>query len=278
MSGTLYLVATPIGNLEDITLRALRILREVDLIAAEDTRQSRKLLNHYDIHKPLISYHRHNLTERGQELLSMLAEGKSIAVVSDAGTPAISDPGADIAALAIADGIEVVAIPGASALLTALSAGGIEADRFAFEGFLPRDKSKRRKMLQSLVAEQRTLVFYEAPHRIIALLEDMMNIFGGERKTAICRELTKLHEQYFRGTLQEAYDYFLQTEIRGEFTVIVAAAEKISQTQQKPDTELLLAELTQLLTAGNTRKAAAKMLAGKYQLPVKTIYELGIKP
>lgn len=278
MSGTLYLVATPIGNLEDITLRALRILREVDLIAAEDTRQSRKLLNHYDIHKPLLSYHRHNLTERGQKLLSMLTEGKSIAVVSDAGTPAISDPGADIAELAISAGIEVVAIPGASALLAALSAGGIASDRFAFEGFLPREKSKRRKMLQSLLDEQRTLVFYEAPHRMIALLEDMLNAFGGQRKVAVCRELTKLHEQYFRGTLQEAYDYFGQNEPRGEFTVIVAAAENVSGPPQIPDTNQLADELAQLLTEGNTRKAAAKILAGKYQLPVKSVYELGLKP
>ncbi|MCH7323894.1 16S rRNA (cytidine(1402)-2'-O)-methyltransferase [Solibacillus sp. MA9] len=216
----LYLVATPIGNLEDMTMRALRILKEVDIIAAEDTRNTRKLCNYFDIQTPLISYHEHNLEVGGEKLLAFLREGKSVALVSDAGLPCISDPGADIAAKAIAEDFAVVPIPGANAALTALIASGITPQPFYFFGFLNRNKKERREQLEKLSKREETLLFYEAPHRLKDTLKDLQLILGN-RQITLARELTKKFEEFLRGSIEEAITWANDNEIRGEFCVVV---------------------------------------------------------
>ena len=275
MAGILYLVATPIGNLEDITYRAVRILREVDLIAAEDTRNSRRLLSHFGISKPLISYYEHNKRLREAALIAELKAGKNIAVISDAGTPAISDPGADLACSAIANDIEVIATPGASALLTGLAVSGLDTSSFVFCGFPPRSKGDRKRFLEDLQEERRTMVFYEAPHRLMALLEAMINAFGPERFACACRELTKLHEEKVRGTLGSIYAHFSVHEPRGEFTLIVAGAHE--KEQEPIDETDLEKQLKELLAAGLTRRQAAKKLASAYGLKAADIYGLGLE-
>lgn len=216
----LYLVATPIGNLEDMTMRALRILKEVDIIAAEDTRNTRKLCNYFDIQTPLISYHEHNLEVGGEKLLALLREGKSVALVSDAGLPCISDPGADIAAKAIAEDFAVVPIPGANAALTALIASGITPQPFYFFGFLNRNKKDRREQLEKLSKREETLLFYEAPHRLKETLKDLQLVLGN-RQITLARELTKKFEEFLRGSIEEAIEWASTNEIRGEFCVVV---------------------------------------------------------
>lgn len=228
-SGALYLVATPIGNLEDISLRALRILKEVDLIACEDTRQSKKLLARYDIHKPLESYHEHNEAARATELLSRLRAGAKIALVSDAGTPLVSDPGHRLVSLCADNKIPVVPIPGPSALTTALVGSGMDVSQFVFIGFLPARSGERRRELQALAADPRTLVFYEAPHRLALMLEDALEILG-DRDAVIARELTKLHEEFRRGRLSELANELRSRAPRGEITVIVGAGKGLSQS------------------------------------------------
>ncbi|MBQ3111640.1 MAG: 16S rRNA (cytidine(1402)-2'-O)-methyltransferase [Firmicutes bacterium] len=276
MSGTLYLVATPIGNLEDMTYRAVRILGEVDLIAAEDTRVSRRLLNHFEISKPLISYFEHNKRLREDELLQHLLAGEDVALICDAGTPAISDPGADIARSAIEHGINVVPIPGCCAAISALTAAGLDTHQFSFIGFLPREKKDRRAALQAVAAEQRTLVFYEAPHRLKAVLEDMVAAFGEQRRAAACRELTKLHEEFVRGTLAEIREHFAVNEPRGEFVLVIAGAEPPAPTAA-PDEAELADMLNELIAGGLPRKAAAKQLAAEYGLSAKDVYAIGLK-
>ena len=228
MTGTLYLCGTPIGNLEDMTLRALRILKEADGIACEDTRHTLKLLNHYGIQKPLVSYHQHDL-ERGEaRILAWLGEGKTVVMVSDAGLPCISDPGARLVPLAREGGHRVSVLPGASASLSALMLSGQDTARFAFEGFLPR--SKRKERLQELVRDPRTLIFYEAPHRLKAVLSDMAEVFGGERSISLVREITKIHEETFVTNLGEAAKHFKTQEPRGEYVLVVAgAAETVAE-------------------------------------------------
>ncbi|WP_413364234.1 16S rRNA (cytidine(1402)-2'-O)-methyltransferase [Lysinibacillus sp. 3P01SB] len=216
----LYLVATPIGNLEDMTVRALRILKEVDMIAAEDTRNTRKLCNYFDISTPLISYHEHNIEVGGQKLLSLLREGKSVALVSDAGLPCISDPGADIVEKAIAEGFAVVPIPGANAAVTALIASGLNPQPFYFFGFLNRNKKERRLQLESLIKREETMLFYEAPHRLKDTLKDMQLVLGN-RRIVLARELTKKFEEFLRGTIEEALVWSEGNEIRGEFVIVV---------------------------------------------------------
>lgn len=216
----LYLVATPIGNLEDMTMRALRILKEVDIIAAEDTRNTRKLCNYFDIQTPLISYHEHNLEVGGEKLLAFLREGKSIALVSDAGLPCISDPGADIATKAIAEDFAVVPIPGANAALTALIASGITPQPFYFFGFLNRNKKERREQLEKISKREETLLFYEAPHRLKDTLKDLQLVLGN-RQITLARELTKKFEEFLRGSIEEAITWTNDNEIRGEFCVVV---------------------------------------------------------
>ncbi|MER2115169.1 MAG: 16S rRNA (cytidine(1402)-2'-O)-methyltransferase, partial [Solibacillus isronensis] len=216
----LYLVATPIGNLEDMTMRALRILKEVDIIAAEDTRNTKKLCNYFDIQTPLISYHEHNIEVGGEKLLGYLQEGKSIALVSDAGLPCISDPGADIVVKAIAEGFAVVPIPGANAALTALIASGLSPQPFYFFGFLKRSKKERREQLEKLSKREETLIFYEAPHRLKETLKDLQLVLGN-RKITLARELTKKFEEFLRGTIEEAIIWASENEIRGEFCIVL---------------------------------------------------------
>ena len=274
MSGTLYIVATPIGNLEDISLRALRTLREADVIAAEDTRVSRKLLNHFKIKKPLISYYEQNKGLREQVLLDLLLEGKNLALVSDAGTPAVSDPGQDLVRAAVAQGIEVVVIPGASAMLTALVGSSLDTSRFCFEGFLPREKSERRARLSDLASEQRTMIFYEAPHRLKPVLADMLAAWGADRPISVGRELTKIHEEMIRCTLGELHALYEQQDPRGEYVLVVAGAPE--PMAEEADPEQIEQELNAMMADGLPRKEAARILAERYGLKVRDVYQMGL--
>jgi len=223
--GILYLCPTPIGNLEDITLRALKILNEVDYIAAEDTRVTLKLLNHFNIKTPLISYHEHNKKSQGPRLISLLQEGKNIALVTDAGTPGISDPGEDLVKDAIKAGINIVPLPGAIAAICALVASGLSTERFVFEGFLPKKNQDRDRRLFELATEQRTIIFYEAPHRIIKTLKVLKDTFGN-RKAAVAREITKIHEEFARGTLEDLIQRFEEAKPKGEMVIVLEGAKK----------------------------------------------------
>jgi 16S rRNA (cytidine1402-2'-O)-methyltransferase len=261
--------------MEDISARAMRVLGEVDLIAAEDTRVSGRLLKALGLKRPLVSYYEHNKALRGGELLARLKAGEDIALISDAGIPGISDPGADLVRLAIEAGIETVIIPGPNAALSALVLSGLESSRFTFEGFLPRQGGKRRAALALLSAEQRTMLFYEAPHRLLATLLDMAAAFGEGRRAAAGRELTKMHEEMIRGSLGELLAYFEQTAPRGEFTLVIAGAPPpITEAPQESE---LIKEMAALIATGQGRKEAAKVLAHKYGLPVKWMYGLGLK-
>ena len=233
MAGTLYLCATPIGNLEDITYRAVRTLKEADLIAAEDTRNSVKLLNHFDIKTPMTSYHEHNKIEKGKRLVERLQRGDNVALITDAGTPGISDPGEELVRMCMDEGIKVTAIPGAAACITGLTMSGLPTRRFAFEAFLPADKKEQRAVLEELSAETRTIVLYEAPHRLARTLRLLYETLG-ERKVSVCRELTKRHETVFESMLSEAAAYYESQEPRGECVIIV---EGKSRKQQKEERE-----------------------------------------
>lgn len=272
-SGTLYIVATPIGNLEDMTLRAIRVLKEADLIAAEDTRHTRHLLDRYQIDTQLTSYHDHNKEEKAPVLVARLLEGKSVALVSDAGTPGISDPGYFLISLAIDQKIPVVPIPGATAAIAALSISGMPTDRFIFEGFLPAKHKARLKRLQDLAQEERTLIFYEAPHKIINTIEDLLSVLG-DRHAVITRELTKIHEEAIRGTLSELLKRLNEGSIKGEFTVIVhgASAEPL---KQDIDTGEYLKNL--MLHRGLSKKEAIAAAAEELGLPKKEVYKESLK-
>ena len=227
MSGTLYLVATPIGNLGDLSPRAVETLEAVDFIAAEDTRVSVKLLNHFSIKKPLVSYHEHNHVTAGQAILARLLAGESCALVTDAGTPAISDPGEDLVRLCAENGVEVLSIPGCCAAVNALAVSGLPTGRFTFEGFLTVNKKSRRERLESLKGEERTMIFHEAPHKLRTTLEDLCAAFGPERRVALCRELTKLHEETIRTTLEQAVEFYTENAPKGEYVLVVAGAEPV---------------------------------------------------
>jgi len=272
-TGTLYIVATPIGNLEDITLRAIRTLKEADVIAAEDTRHTQKLLSRYDIRTPLTSYHDHNKEEKGPVLVARLLEGKDVALVSDAGTPGISDPGYFLINLAVDQKVRVIPIPGATAAIAALSISGLPTDGFVFEGFLPGRQAARRKRLEELKEEGRTLVFYEAPHRIINTIEDMAGIFG-DRKAVVTRELTKVHEEAIRGSLAGILEQLNRASSRGEFTIIVHGAEE-STAKQDVDTAEYLRNL--MLHRGLTKKDAVAAAAEELGLPKKDVYRESLK-
>ncbi|MFR8104484.1 MAG: 16S rRNA (cytidine(1402)-2'-O)-methyltransferase [Clostridia bacterium] len=223
MAGKLYLVATPIGNLEDITLRAIRILKEVDVIAAEDTRHTLKLLNHLEITKPMISYHRHNEDIKTDKLIEILKSGKNIALVTDAGTPAISDPGEEIVKEALKEDIEVIPVPGACALITALIASGMNTKEFKFIGFLPLNKKNRKEKIEEIEKETQTIILYEAPHKLLGTLEDLKGIVA-DRKVVLAKELTKIHEEFIRGTIQELLEKV--KEPKGEFIILIEGADK----------------------------------------------------
>ncbi|MFN6466229.1 MAG: 16S rRNA (cytidine(1402)-2'-O)-methyltransferase [Nostoc sp. DedVER02] len=270
---TLYVVGTPIGNLEDITFRAVRILQTVDIIAAEDTRHTGKLLQHFQVKTPQVSYHEHNRTSRIPELLEHLVNDKAIALVSDAGMPGISDPGYELVKACIEAGISVVPIPGASAAITALSAAGLPTDRFVFEGFLPAKTQHRQERLESLQTESRTLIFYESPHRLRDTLQDLAQVWGSDRQIVLCRELTKLYEEFWRGTIAEAIAYYSQREPQGEYTLVVAG---IPASQPQLTEEELKAELKQLISQGISRSQASRQLAKFTSLPRREIYQLAL--
>ena len=274
MSGTLYLVATPIGNLGDFSPRAAETLGAVDFIAAEDTRVSVKLLNHFQIKKPLVSYHEHNHAAAGQAILQRLLAGESCALVTDAGTPAISDPGEDLVRLCAENGVEVLSIPGCCAAVNALAVSGLPTGRFTFEGFLTVNKKSRRERLDSLKNEERTMIFHEAPHKLRATLEDLRETFGPDRRVAVCRELTKLHEQVLRTTLGEATDYFVQTPPRGEFVLVVDGAP--TPAAQAGDPQQALKRVEQLRGEGWSLKDAAAQAAVEFGLKKRALYDLSL--
>ncbi len=256
--GTLYLVATPIGNRADISERALKVLSEVDFVAAEDTRNSGLLLSHYGISKPFVSYHEHNKHERGAHIADRLENGESCALITDAGTPAISDPGEDIVVLCAARGIPVSSIPGACAAVTALSVSALPTRRFVFEGFLPPDKGERRKRLAFLAFETRTVILYEAPHKLRRTLADMLAVFG-DRRISLCRELTKLNEDIVRTTLSDAVRMYEETEPRGEYVLVIDGAEESAQAEEYPEDPE--AHVQMLLEEGLARMDAIKAAA-----------------
>ena len=272
-AGTLYIVGTPIGNLEDMTVRAVRILQTVDLIAAEDTRHTGKLLHHFQIKTPQISYHEHNRMIRVPELVAKLQQGLAIALVSDAGMPGISDPGYELVKACAEEGFTVVPIPGASAVIAALSASGLPSDRFIFEGFLPAKSQARRTHLESLQSESRTIVFYESPHRLRATLQDLADVLGGDRKITLARELTKLHEEFWRGTTAEAIELHTKREPQGEYTIVVAGAEVVKVVLSE---SALRSELQSLLAQGISRSDASRQLAQQTSLPRRQIYQLAL--
>jgi len=270
MPGILYIVATPIGNIEDITLRALRVLKEVDVIAVEDTRHTQILLNHYSIRTPLTSYHEHNEKTKAVELVKRLAAGQSVALVSDAGTPAISDPGFRLASAAVHGAIRIVPVPGASALTAVLSASGLPTDRFIFEGFLPAGKKARRARLQALRDETRTLVFYEAPHRLKETLADMLVVFGN-REGVLARELTKVHEEFLRGVLEQLTSA-VDKEVRGEVTLVIRG----SAGESRVDEDRLKGEIRELKGKGLRTKEIAEVLGERFGYPKKEIYRVAL--
>ncbi|MGE5304612.1 MAG: 16S rRNA (cytidine(1402)-2'-O)-methyltransferase [Alphaproteobacteria bacterium] len=268
MAGVLYIVATPIGNLEDITFRALRILKEVDLIAAEDTRHSRRLLDHYGIKTPLTSYHEHNEQSKAPHLVERLQRGENVALISDAGTPVLSDPGHRLVQEAIRTGIAVSPVPGPSALVAALSASGLSMGAFAFEGFLPAKKKERREKLQSLCAEARTLVFYEAPHRLKKSLADIGMIFGS-REMVLAREMSKVHEEFLRGPAGDLMAQLADREVRGELTLVIAGA-----TAEPTGAEEIMAEIRKLKSDGMRVKEIAALLGEKYSVAKREVYRM----
>jgi len=268
--GILYIVPTPLGNLEDITLRALRILREVSLIATEDTRTTGRLLKHFEISCPLISYHEHSKGTRLEQVLEALTKG-DVALVSEAGTPLLSDPGYKLVRAAIEQDFEVISLPGPSALTAALPASGLPTDQFLFLGFLPRKSSERRRMIEDISEQLATLIFFETPHRLRAALADMIEILGGERSIAVCRELTKLHEEIWRGTLAGASQEWNEREPRGEFTLVVAGATPTVAGWNESQVEAALAEA---LAAGMTTKDAVRQVTDQSGWPKRKVYAL----
>ena len=272
MSGTLTLVPTPIGNLGDISPRATEALANADFIAAEDTRVTLKLLNHLGIKKSLVSYYEHNKVESGAAILGRLQNGENCTLVSDAGSPAISDPGEDLVRLCAENGIPVTAIPGPCAAITALSISGLTTGRFAFEGFLSVNKKSRREHLEGLLTEERTMIFYEAPHKLRATLEDLRKAFGDDRRISLCRELTKLHEEVLRMTLAEAAAYYTETEPRGEYVLILEGAQK--QAAAAPDQQDVLQLVKAKLDAGATKKDAIRQAAAETGMAKNAVYEL----
>jgi 16S rRNA (cytidine1402-2'-O)-methyltransferase len=273
LHGCLYLVATPIGNLEDITLRALRILKEVDQIACEDTRHTLKLLNHFDIHKPLVSYHEHNELTRAPELVLAMEEGASIALVSDAGMPLVSDPGHRLVTLAIRHHIRVVPIPGPAALLAALSASGLPNEEFLFLGFLPARSGERQRALERLRIEDRTLIFYEAPHRIGDTIADAVAILG-DRPACIAREVTKLHEEFRRGKLTQLFQSLEEHPAKGEITLVIGAPDKGTPGAYMDTAQSLAARVDELMhQAKLDRKEALKLAARERGIPKRDAYK-----
>ena len=275
MSGTLYLVATPIGNLGDFSPRALETLEAVDFIAAEDTRVSMKLLNHFELRKPLVSYHEHNHVTAGQSILARLLSGESCALVTDAGTPAISDPGEDLVRLCAENGVPVFAIPGCCAAVNALAVSGLPTGRFTFEGFLTVNRKSRRERLEALKNEERTMIFHEAPHKLLTTLEDLSAAFGPDRRIALCRELTKLHEETRRCTLGEAAAHYAENAPKGEFVLVVAGAEP--REAAAVTLEDAVAQVLALKAQGVRLKDAAREVAEHTGLSKNELYAAALE-
>ena len=275
MSGTLYLVATPIGNLGDFSPRAVETLETVDFIAAEDTRVSLKLLNHFQIKKPLISYHEHNHVSAGHSVLQRLLAGETCALVTDAGTPAVSDPGEDLVRLCAEAGVEVLSIPGCCAAVNALAVSGLPTGRFTFEGFLTVNKKSRKEHLESLKGEVRTMIFHEAPHKLLGTLEDLQDTFGADRRISLCRELTKLHEETVRTTLGEAVERYSQTPPKGEFVLVVEGGE--ARKAAAVTLEDAVAQVLALKAQGVRLKDAAKEVAEHTGLSKNELYAAALE-
>ncbi|MBE9028194.1 16S rRNA (cytidine(1402)-2'-O)-methyltransferase [filamentous cyanobacterium LEGE 11480] len=273
-AGTLYVVGTPIGNLEDMTFRAIDVLKQVDLIAAEDTRHTGKLLHHFQIKTPQISHHEHNRATRIPELIDKLQQGTAIALVTDAGMPCVSDPGYELVKACAAHHIPVVPIPGVTAVITAIAAAGLDSRRFTFEGFLPAKEKERQNALSQLQPENRTMVFYESPHRLRESLASMATVFGASRPLTIARELTKMHEEFWRGTVGEAIAEYAKRDPKGEYTIVVAGAEVVATTVSEAD---LRQALQRLLGDGLSRSQASKQLAQELNLPKREIYQLSLE-
>jgi len=276
MPGTLHIVSTPIGNLEDITLRALRVLKEVDVIAAEDTRVSRKLTSHYGIHTPLISYHQHSRGGRAEEILEMLGEGKDVALVSDAGTPGVSDPGHELIAMCIAEGIRVESVPGPTALIAALVASGMPTAHFAFDGFPPRKENERRAFFRSLKNEMRTILLYESPGRLRATLESMRAELG-ERQVVVAREITKLFEEVFRGTIGEAVKRFTDTRPRGEIVIVIQGASGERARDPASVEQTVDCRLSELMASGLSERDAVRQCVVEMKLPRRQVYAAALR-
>lgn len=275
MSGTLYLVPTPIGNLGDISRRVVDTLEAVDFIAAEDTRVTLKLLNHLGLKKPLMSYYRHNTDTAGQQVLERLLSGESCALCTDAGTPAVSDPGEDLVALCAAHDVRVEALPGPCALVVALSVSGLPTARFVFEGFLPMNKKNRRSRLETLAVEERTILLYEAPHKLVSTLSDLAAALGPERRVSLCRELTKLHEEVWRATLGKALERYKAEAPRGEFVLVVEGAP----AREKEEVTLAdgLDRVEELVAEGSSRKDAVKQAAKELGLSRNELYAAAMR-
>ena len=273
--GTLYLCATPIGNLEDMTFRVIRILKEVDLIAAEDTRNSIKLLNHFEIKTPMTSYHEYNKIAKGSKLVELLQEGKNIALITDAGTPGISDPGEELVKMCYEAGVPVTSLPGSSACITALTLSGLSTRRFAFEAFLPSDKKERREILKSLEQETRTLILYEAPHRLVKTLKELFDTLGNRRIT-VCRELTKKHETAWQTTLEEALAYYEEQAPKGECVLVIEgkSRQELKEEARAKWEELTIEEhLEHYLSQGMDKKSAMKQMAKDRGVSKRDIYQ-----
>ena len=272
--GTLYLVATPIGNLSDLSERAKKVLSEVSFVAAEDTRNSLRLLTHFGISKPMVSYHEHNKRERGEEIATRLAAGESCALITDAGTPAVSDPGEDLVALCAARGIPVTSIPGPCAMITALTVSGLSTGRFTFEGFLPVPKKERRERLVELTRETRTMILHEAPHKLRTTLEDLSRILGGERRIALCRELTKLNEEVLRLTLSEAILYYEEREPRGEYVLVIEGGKGTNEALLSAERQETVEQtVAHYLEEGMSRNEAIKATARVWGLSRNEVYD-----
>lgn len=279
-TGTLYLCATPIGNLEDITYRVLRTLKEVDLIAAEDTRNSIRLLNHFEIKTPMTSYHEYNKIEKAYQLVAKIREGKNIALITDAGTPGISDPGEDIVRICYEEGIPVTSLPGAAACITALTMSGLPTRRFAFEAFLPKDKKEHQAVLEELKTETRTIIIYEAPHHLVRTLQELHDTLGGDRRLTICRELTKRHEEKLQMTLADSLSYYEVNEPRGEYVLIIAgrSREEMKKEEQAGWETLSLEEhMAHYESQGIDRKEAMKRVAKDRGVSKRDIYQALLK-
>lgn len=275
MAGILYLCATPIGNLEDMTFRAIRTLKEVDLIAAEDTRNSIRLLNRFAIQTPMTSYHEYNKYDKGRKLIEKLLEGKNIALITDAGTPGISDPGEELVRMCHENGIRVTSVPGAAACITALTMSGLPTRRFAFEAFLPSEKKEKEKILTELERETRTIILYEAPHRLVRTLKLLEERLGDERNVAVCRELTKKHETVYRGTLCDAVSYYESTEPRGECVLVIdgKSQEEIEREEQKKWEQMSIEDhVAYYISQGADRKEAMKKTAQDRGVSKRDIY------